>query len=167
MDAVALKRTLVRWEVGETAIILSASVLLPFVFHLIPPLAGLPLGARLLPMFYAPFIAVVLFRPHVAMVSGLLAPFFNYLITGHPLPGMIPVLTVELVVFCLLSRFIWQRWAHFRVAAPLAYLVSLATAALFLGSLKFFLSTLLLALPGLAALTLVNIALLRFQSGSR
>ena len=162
MNTIALKKTLVRWQVKETALILSASVMLPFLIHLIPPIGGIPFGARLLAMFYAPFIAVMLFKPHVAIITGLFSPILNSLLTGYPAPEIVGVLSVELVVFCLVAYLIRRRAKNFRGTAALAYLIALLVVTCAAGaSDAFFLRTVFNALPGIAMLVLMNILLLR------
>lgn len=164
MNIVTLRKTLVQLQVKETALVLAVSVILPFVIHLIPLFAGMPTGAMLLPMFYAPFIAVILFQPHVAIIAGLLSPTLNSLLMGYPLPEIITILTLELVVFSVIAYLIHRRWKNFRGTAPLAYLASVLIVACVLGSIDFFLQTIVNALPGIAVLTLINIFLLRFYS---
>lgn len=163
MNAIALKKTLVRFQVEETAIILAASVILPFMVHLVPPLGGMPLGARLLPIFYAPFIAVVLFRPHVAVITGLLSPALNSWFTGHPTPERVAILTLELVIFSAVSYLIRRRWRDFPGAAPLGYLAAVFSVTYVLGPKAFLTGTLVNVLPGITMLFLVNIFLLRFE----
>lgn len=163
MDTVTLKKTLISLEVRETAVVLAASVVLPFLVHLVPPLAAIPLGARVLPMFYAPFIAVILFRPHVAIITGLFSPILNSLLTGHPLPEKVFVLTIELVLFSIISYLIHRKWKNFWGAAPLAYLVTVLSVMSLLGSIEFLIGTIVMSFPGLAILLLINIFLLRSQ----
>lgn len=166
MDAIAVKRTLVWLEVKETALVLSASVILPFLVHLVPAYNGIPLGARLLPMFYAPFIAVSLFRPHVAIITGLFSPILNSYLTGHPTPENIAVLTVELVLFCIISYLVQRKWRHFWGVVIVSYLLTLLSVSFLLGRIEFFTNTLVVALPGLAMLSFINMSLLRLQSRS-
>lgn len=163
MDAISFKKTLIQLEVKETALILTASVIIPFVVHLIPSFTGIPVGAMLLAMFYAPFIAIILFRPHVAIVTGLLSPILNSLLTGYPVPEKIVLLTVELVLFSVILYLIQRRWRHFWGAAALAYLATVLTVTSVLGSIDFFVSIIVSSLPGIAILFLINIFLLRLS----
>jgi hypothetical protein len=111
MGSLTFKKTFVVLEVKGTLLILSLSIVLPFFVHLV---FGATIAQRLLPMFYAPLIAAFFFRPHVAIICGLLSPTLNWLITGLPTADKILVLTLKLVVFaivaCILSRkFRWWR----------------------------------------------------------
>ena len=164
MNTVTLKKALVCLEVKETVLVLAGSVILPFLIHLIPPIAGIPLGARLLPMFYAPLIAIVLFRAHVGIIAALFAPALNSLLTGHPLPEKVGILTFELLIFCIILYLLNRQWKEFWAAAPLAYLLALACASAALGSMNFFFTTLSVGIPGFLALALLNLSLLNFKS---
>lgn len=161
INSVALKKAFVKLEVKETALVLAASVALPFLVHLIPPLGEMPVGARLIPMFYAPFIAIVLFRPHVALITGLLAPTSNFLLTGHPASENIFVLTLELVLFCIAAYLIRRKWKRFWGVAALAYLAAVLGATCLLGRISLFMQTMVNSLTGIGILTLINIFLLR------
>ena len=68
--------------VRETAILVGVAVALPLLIHLIPYQA-VPWGARLLPMFYAPLLGVILYRLSAGIVPALLAPILNLAITGQ------------------------------------------------------------------------------------
>ena len=76
MDTLSTRR-LQTLQIPHTLIILAATMLLPVLFHLIPPVRDVPMGARLLPLFYAPLVAVLLFRPHVGLIAAALAPMLN------------------------------------------------------------------------------------------
>src|SRR5687767_7770331 len=89
-------------QIPATLVTLGLMWLIPVLVHLIPPFGdGTPLGVRLLPIFYAPLLAVFLFHPVVAVLASLAMPFINYLLTGMPPFNIAILLTVELVVFSL------------------------------------------------------------------
>ena len=163
MNTVALKRVLVELQVKETVVIITASVILPFVVHLAPVFEGIPLGARLLAMFYAPFIAMMLFHPHVAIITALLAPSLNSLLAGHPVPEKVAMLTLELMLFCAISYLILRRRKGFWGAAPCAFILSALGVNWLLGTMRLFAPVVITGLPGIAALALLNRFLLRFQ----
>lgn len=164
MNTVVLKRTLVRWEVKETVLILGMSVILPFIIHLLPPIGGMPAGLRFLAMFYAPFIAVLLFRPHVAIITALLSPSLNLHLTGLPAPEIVGILTVELAMFSVIAYLIQKKWRNFWGTALLAYLAAVLSVSFLLSSTGPLLSALVNSLPGLLILVLLNIFLLRFRN---
>ena len=86
-------------QIKEAAIILGITILMPFIIHLLPIVDNVPIGARLLPIFYAPLIAVIFFRWHVGLLAALLAPVINFLITGSPQWQVVIILTYELTLF--------------------------------------------------------------------
>lgn len=62
---------------SATLLTVLAALLLPLLVHLLPSSGGVPLGARLLPIFYAPLLATVFFGPVTSLAAGALAPFAN------------------------------------------------------------------------------------------
>jgi hypothetical protein len=150
--------------VSLTAVVLAASLLLPLLFHLLPVSGGPPLGARLLPIFYAPLIAVLLFHPAVALTAALAAPSINHLLTGRPAPEMVPVLTLELLLFVGLILLARRRWPVSPLIAPLAYLLAKLAADAMLGlPWSGVIASLQLALPGVAILFALNLAVVLLQ----
>ena len=155
-------------QIPATIITIFLMILFPFIIHLI---GGPVAGARWLPIFYAPFVAAVLFRPGVAIVAALSAPFLNHLITGAPPLPMVVVLSFQLVLFGIIVNQLVRRWPAFWGAAPLAYLLALASSTILLAVLpisllpvspwQFFSTSILSALPGLLVLLLINWLLLK------
>ena len=112
---------------------LSVALVLPFLVHLVPVEGGPPLGARLLPIFFASLVLVVRGAPLPALAVALLAPLLNRAVTGMPAGPMLPTLQLELLVFTglvILTVRATPRLARF--AGPVAYLVAAATATLLL-----------------------------------
>lgn len=129
-------------QIPHTLIILAATMLLPFIFHLIPPVSDVPMGARLLPLFYAPLVAVLLFRAHVGLIAAALAPMLNYLLTGRPEFGLVTLLSLELVTFAIFSLL------ALRMRLPVWLMVPVALVAAKIASFG-----LLHAMPHLSALS--------------
>ena len=75
--------------------------LFPFLVHLIPVSGTVPIGARLLPIFYAPLLAAWLFHPIVGLASSLLMPFINHAFTGMPTFNVAVMTSIELSVFSI------------------------------------------------------------------
>lgn len=156
-------------QISAAVATLAAMILLPYLVHLIAPTAGVPLGARLLPIFYAPLVAVFLFDWKTAVAASLLAPILNHLITGSPAQGMVLLLTIEVVVFCLVVALLARRWPRLFLTGPLAYLTAVAAASLTLliipllpsPAVAFFTTSVVNALPGLLILLLINIILIQ------
>lgn len=142
--------------------------LLPLLVHVIPLAGPVPVGARLLPIFYAPLLAAWLFHPAVGLLASLLMPFINHAFTGMPTLSMTVLLSLELVVFSLgllLNRKYWPRLP----LAPLAFIVGKVISAILLvfvaivpaSPWAYLVSSVQNALPGLLILLVLHLALLR------
>jgi len=164
IDTFALRKP--NLVVPATIATVALAMLLPFLVHLLPPSGGVPLGARLLPIFVAPFLAAALFHPGAAVVASLVTPTLNRLATGQPAPAMSVLLTVELLVFSGIVLAVRERWPRAWFLAPVAYVVAKGVALLALAAagaplpglvgVAGFLGSLANALPGLLLLLALN-----------
>lgn len=107
--APALARFMTVSLAREMGILLSLSVMFPFMVHVLPVPGDARLGARLLPMFYAPLLAALWGRPISAWVLAFGAPWLNWLLTGHPSTNGAAVLSLELVGFVAVLRWLLAR----------------------------------------------------------
>jgi hypothetical protein len=156
--------------ISVTALTVALTFALPLLFHLLPS-AGVPLGARFLPIFYAPLLAALFFPAAVALVAGAVAPFLNHALTGNPPLPMAALLSAELVVFVGVLLALRRHWPRLSLVAPLAYLVARTLvffvqqpAALASGEAwGGLLTSLQTALPGLAVLLLLHLLALTWQ----
>jgi hypothetical protein len=175
-SAPALPRFLTVAAASELGLGLVLSLLFPFLIHLLPVPDDSRLGARLLPMFYAPLLAALLGRTPAAFGVAVLAPWVNWLLTGHPMPRTAFVMTIQLVVFVAALRFLLSRIGRRWFLAAPAYLLGLGASlgaallqpALIGGRppLAWAAGTLTMALPGVAILVGLNwLALRVFPSG--
>lgn len=166
MESVLL--TARRVQLPAIALTIGAAVLLPVLVHLIPSEAGAPpLGARLLPIFIAPLVAILLGYPVVGLVASLVMPSLNHLLTGRPPAAIIMSMTIELVIFSLIVSLVWWKLPRSPlryIIAPLAYIVARMVALLVETitqsvpvSFEAFTNSLIFALPGLVVLLLVNL----------
>lgn len=143
--------------------------LIPLLVHLFPVSGPTPIGAILLPIFYAPLLAAWLFHPAVGILASLLMPLINFAFTGMPVLPVAILMTVELVVFSLALQLLKQRWPKFWPNALLAFALGKLAAALLLvfvpllpaPPLAYFTSSLVNAWPGLLILLALNVAILR------
>jgi hypothetical protein len=136
-----------------TAVVLGAAVLLPVLFHLLPVHDGVPLGARLLPIFYAPLLALAWLGWRWALVPAAAAPTLNYLLTGRPAAELVGLLTLELCLFVALLAVATRRSRRLLVLAPVAYGGAKLLAAVILGiPWPALAASLQLALPGIGML---------------
>ena len=147
---------------------------LPFLLHLIPVSGPVPIGAKLIPLFYAPFIAVLFFRFPIAIVLGVLGPVLNVLFFGKPGITLVAQLSTELLLFVLLAH-VMKSYVGFRwVNAPLAFigaklggwaifsLVGMATALSY--TPVPFTQAVSIAAPGLAILWALNVLLVSYKN---
>jgi hypothetical protein len=160
-------------QVKETILVLVATLFMPMLIHLIPVSGSTPVGAMLLPIFYAPLVAVIFFRLHVALIPALLAPAINYFLTGHPAAHLLPVMTIELVFFVAALAFILSRKNQISwIAAPLAYVIAKAGSVILLtvfpslmeiGGIDFAIVSISNAWPGMIMLLLISIVCLKLK----
>lgn len=157
-----------RVQLPAIALTIGAAILLPLLVHLIPSDPGAPpLGARLLPIFIAPLVAILLGYPIVGLVASLIMPSLNHLLTGRPAAAIVTSMTIELVVFSLIVSLVWWKLPRSPlryVIAPLAYIVARLVAMLVQAitqpipaPLEAFTTSLTFALPGVVVLLLVNL----------
>ena len=160
------KRFLSGSQVGELGILLTLSGIFPFLIHVLPVPEDARLGPRLLPIFYAPLLAALLGRMRSAWIVAVAAPWLNWLLTAHPAPRSVPVVTLQLLTFVFVLRVLVVRvGARWFLALP-AYLFCMVTAALAAvifpsligGSAAFDWAarSVTLGLPGIAILVLIN-----------
>jgi len=160
----------------ELGILLSLSVMFPFLIHILPVPDDARLGPKLLPMFYAPLLAALVGRTRSALLVALAAPWLNWALTTHPAPRTGIVMMIQLVVFVFALRALLAgghlRWL---LAAP-AYFACLVVGALVTGifpaliggrpALAWAIQGVTTALPGIAILVLINWVVVRsYPSG--
>jgi hypothetical protein len=160
------------WTLQGLALLgtLAVALALPFIVHIIGPVGGVPLGARLLPIFIAPLLAVVLFNAPVAVAASLLAPVLNHLIIGSPTQPITILVTVELTVFAVVVSLLHMRWPNFWAAAPVGYLLGMVAAMIVLfitpiipaPPFTWFTNSIVTAIPGIVILLAINFAVLRY-----
>jgi hypothetical protein len=153
-------------QVKESVAVLAFSVLIPFLIHAVP-FSGSSAGAVLLPIFFAPFIAVVFFRLDVAIIAALLSPVLNYLLTGNPAYGTVGVITLELSVFVLIAWvLIKSKYAKY-VAAPAGIIVTMFFSGLVFSSPSHFAVVLTTAVPGIILISLLNVLIFTLAKKSK
>lgn len=119
---------------GEGTIVLGLTLFLPFMVHLLPSWDDSPLGAHLLPIFYAPLGALILNRMGIALVASVLAPWVNHFLTGQPAVPMAVLLCFQLVLFLVTAALLMKRAFPSFLLGPGAYVPALGVSCL-LGSL--------------------------------
>jgi hypothetical protein len=160
----------------ELGILLSLSVLFPFMIHIVPVPDDARLGARLLPMFYAPLLAAIIGRGRSALILALFAPWLNWALTSHPAPLGAVVMMAELLGFVIALRLLLlkagARWYFAAPAFLCGKIVALAIIQLFpsliagRSSAEWAVQSTILGAPGVAVLLLINWLVLRFYPPS-
>ncbi len=162
-----------RLQVKETILLLGVSVLLPFLIHLLPELNGIPMGAVLLAMFFAPLIAVRFFKLHVALIIAFLSPLINFAIAGNPVAVLLPIMTFQLVLFVAGLKLLENVKSVRAVSSLISYLfcvlISTMLLAGFSGILpgstpgQFLATSSLSAVPGIMLLVIADFTLRKFK----
>ena len=159
-NLMAIENTFInKLQIKETVALLTFSILIPYLMHFIP-VSGNPAGAVLLPIFIAPFFAAVYFKWHTAVITALLSPMLNHLITGNPVFGIVGILTLELVLFVSISALLLKTKGIKYVSAPIALAVSIFLVQVLFTSFNNFVSVFTTAIPGVILLAVVNISAL-------
>jgi hypothetical protein len=168
--------------VRPAVLLLAIAWAIPFVLHMAPWGGAAPLGAFLLPMFWAAFIAVYLYGLGIGLAVGLFSPFLNLVMTGLPVAAGQRTMMFELAVFVILSWLALRRprWRKFWLLAPLAFIAAHACAkcaVLVTGTSVFgntnapswasFTGAITTGAPGLLVLALINYALARGWLGNK
>ena len=156
----------------EATVLLAIAWLIPFLVHLAPWPGARPLGAYLLPIFWATFVAVYFYGAGAGLLTGLFAPAVNLLVTGLPAWKSFGVAGVEVVIFVLFATWTVRRAPRGWWWAPLGYLAARIVAALLLsapaafGSLpatgKFLEHVAVDGAAGLVVLAAINLALVKY-----
>lgn len=168
-NSIAVKSNLLsRIQIKETVLILSLSVLMPFLIHFLPDYNGIPIGAILLPMFWAPYIAAKFFKFHVGLIAALTAPIMNYWITGNPQMAIVSLMTVQLALFVIVSALLKNIGRLQYLNAVLSYLIAVTLSAFIILVLpllmpgmileNYFISAIVSGLPGIVLLAVINYA---------
>ncbi len=92
----------------------AAAVVLPALAHM-----GGAQVRWLLPMHWPVILAGLVYGWRGGLIVGLLAPATNWLLTGYPLPLILPAMTVELGVYGFVTGWLRERanWPSFLAVA--------------------------------------------------
>jgi hypothetical protein len=127
-ERLSIPRLLGLTQLDKIILTLAGTCALPIFLHALPGGWGETVGPRWLPIFYAPLIASLCFRPHVTLLVCLIAPMINHVIFQMPSTQLLPLLMCELLIFNAIMVIIrrWYQAAGWQVIPAYA-------AALFLG----------------------------------
>jgi hypothetical protein len=158
-------------QVKQTILLLAAAVIVPLLIHLIPAVNGQPAGAYLLPIFYAPLIAVLFFRFHTAFITAVFSPVMNYLITGNPHFQLVLTMSLELAVFVIVCYFLSKINTLRIITGVAAYAATILILFALLPVIKilppnavsgFLLNSVSAGIPGVIIIAAINIAAVKF-----
>jgi hypothetical protein len=84
--------------------LIAAAIVLPTMAHL----TGAPVR-YLLPMHWPVILAGLVYGWRGGALTGVMAPIVSYSISGHPLPGILPSMTLELCTYGLAAGFLREK----------------------------------------------------------
>lgn len=167
VKAVTFPQIIIKLQIDKLLIVLGAMFCLPLFFHVIFAPSQGALGAVWLPIFYAPLIAVICFRPHVALFSSMVAPTINMLFSGSPTLSMAKMLTVELMFFVIIAHLMIRVNKRFWATGVISYFIAKFISNVVLGIasagvvnqplVSSFLNVINNSIPGVLMLFLINI----------
>lgn len=158
--------------VSASVVAIAASLAFPFLIHLLPTAEGVRLGSTLLPIFWAPLIALLVFGPIPAVAAAALAPSVNNLVTGLPPNPVVASLTLELLAFVVIALLLLRWLPRNPLVAPMSYAAAhlIVTAGFWLssgvpeGAWAALAGSFWTGLPGIGILLALNVGLLRFRT---
>lgn len=160
----------------ELGVLLALSLLFPFLIHVIPVPGDSRIGPRLLPMYYAPLLAVLIGRTPTALLVAVLAPWLNWALTQHPPTTIAALMMVELTGFAIALRWMMAchglRWFFavpaFAAGKMAALLIVLIAPALIGGRPAFAwaVNSTITGLPGIGVLVLLTILVMKCYPGA-
>jgi hypothetical protein len=89
----------------QAVLLALAAAIMPAVFHL----SGFPVR-WILPMHWAVLLAGLTYGWRAGAAIGLLAPGASFLLSGMPLPHILPAMTAELGAYGLMAGYARQVW---------------------------------------------------------
>ena len=105
---VKIRKTSLKTQFVASFIAIVCSVALPQIFHIFGKGVGIgtSLGEIFLPIQIPIIIVGLIAGPVAGAVSGLAAPFVSTLLTGMPLPSMLPVIAFELCAYGAIAGYL-------------------------------------------------------------
>ncbi|MGM0507640.1 MAG: ECF transporter S component [Fusobacteriota bacterium] len=103
-------------NIKSFSIAFGITLIIPWVVHVMGLFMNLSdptfLGKTFLPMHIGVFIGAMMFGPVIGGLVGLLAPITSMAVTGMPIASpfpMVQIMTIELMVYGLVSGFVYQK----------------------------------------------------------
>ncbi len=146
------------------ALFISSALVLPIIAHVIHA----PIR-YVLPMHWPVILAGVIYGWRAGAITGVLAPLMSYLLSGFPLPNILPSMTAELFAYGFIAGMLRQKFninsfasigASIVIGRMVFILFVVLTNSASISDLEYFKGALL---PGLAA-AIVQIISIPFLS---
>lgn len=162
-------------RVSEVAVLLIVAWLVPFLVHLLPWSGPRPIGAYLLPMFWTVFVAIYFYGAITGLVTALVVPVVNLIVTGLPSWNYTVITLGEGVVYVIAALLLLRRFPRLWLNAALAYVAAKLVVTAIQGLLGQLSATPLTnlghslerAFAGLAVLAVINATLVQLYPKSR
>ncbi len=87
------------------AIFVALDVAIPWLFHMVHPMAG----PTFLPMFFLILLAGIIFGWRAGILVGMLTPLVSYSICGMPAVALLPRILVEGTIYGLAAGLLYER----------------------------------------------------------
>ena len=151
-------------RVRDLAGLMALAIFGPFVVHLFPGWDDSPLGARLIPVFWAPLLGVFWRQYGFTLGLAFASPWINYLIFGMPSRPLATVLSFEMFIFTLLLMAMVRAWGRHAWMGPAGYLLTKPFSAMLHAiwpllpapPLEFIANSITTAWPGIIVLALLG-----------
>ncbi len=86
-------------------VLLASAVVLPIIAHALHAPVRL-----LLPMHWPVLLAGIVYGWRAGAITGALAPLMSYLVSGYPLPNILPSMTMELFAYGFVAGMLRQKF---------------------------------------------------------
>lgn len=160
----AIPRAIQLADVRDWTLLTALAILGPYVAHLLPSWDDTPIGARLIPVFYAPLLGVFWRQHGFTLALALASPWINHLLFQRPALPVAVVLSFELIVFTALLLVLTHRWGRRAWMGAAGYLLTKPFSAALLAivplplppPLRFVAGSVTTAWPGIVVLLLLG-----------
>jgi uncharacterized membrane protein len=111
-------------------LLMAATIVLPVASHLM----GAPVR-YFLPMHWPVILAALVFGWRGGALTGVMAPLVSFILSGLPLPMILPAMTLELLAYGLITGFLKEKlrlngWLSAGIALVSGRIVFLVTAVI-------------------------------------
>lgn len=166
-STIAISNVLLSLQIDKVILTLALMIALPLFIHGLSSGRNDISGLIWLPIFYAPIIAVIFFRFHVAVLAAIFAPFLNLFVTGFPNSAVAKLLSVELFLYVIIMKFLVKQKLNLIFVAVSAFAITKIISTVFIdlfhgdtdvmNILQLYTSSIKQSLPGITVLLVISI----------